>query len=117
MGPLLGLLGYPRAGGLKAIRRAILDVMGPGGLLLWPVFPTTAPKHGFAWTTKGLPFYTGVFNALGFPAVAVPAGMSNDGLPLSVQIVARPGEDETALAAAEIIEKAWGGWRMAPLTG
>ena len=50
-------------------------------------------------------------NALGFPAIAVPLGLSSDGLPLSVQIVARPGEDEVALAVAAVLEREFGGWR------
>ena len=54
-----------------------------------------------------------IVNALGFPAVAVPLGLSGDGLPLSVQIVARPGEDEIALDVAAVLEREFGGWRLA----
>lgn len=115
MGPVLGLLRHPRPGGLDQLRLEILEAMGPGGLLLWPVLAAAAPHHGFARTPTGMPFYTGIFNALGFPAVSVPVGRSESGLPVGVQIIGRPGEDETALAAAAMIEKASGGWRPAPL--
>jgi amidase len=45
------------------------------------------------------------WNHLGNPAMAVPAGISAaDGMPLSVQIVARPGEEATLLSLAAQIE-------------
>ncbi|HAK61024.1 MAG TPA: hypothetical protein DCO77_11680 [Nitrospiraceae bacterium] len=115
LGPLVRVLGYPRPGGLDKLRSEILAALGPGGVLLLPVLPTTARPHGYSWTSAGIPFYTAIINALGFPAAAVPVGMSEGGLPLSVQIIAGPGEDETTLAAASVIEQAFGGWRMAPL--
>ena len=114
-GPLALLLRYPRSNGLEAIRSEILSAMGPGGLLLTPVLSTTARPHGFAWTPAGVPFYTVIFSSLGFPAVAVPVGISKEALPVSVQLIGCPGEDETVLAAASVVEKAFGGWRMAPL--
>ena len=43
----------------------------------------------------------------------MPLGLSGDGLPLSVQIVARPGEDEIALDVAAVLEREFGGWRLA----
>ncbi len=48
--------------------------------------------------------YTAVFNQIGQPAAAVPAGITADGLPLSVQLVARKGQDATLLALAAQIE-------------
>jgi amidase len=44
------------------------------------------------------------WNHLGNPAMAVPAGFGADGLPLSVQIVGRPGEEEKLLSLAAQIE-------------
>lgn len=115
LGPVVRLLGYGQFEQLEKLRRQILDKMGAGGLLLWPVFPTTAPRHGFAWGPNGTPTYTAIFNGLGFPAVAVPLGLSSKNLPLSVQIIGRPGEDETALAVAAVLEQIFGGWQAAPL--
>jgi len=39
------------------------------------------------------------------PVVTVPAGRSNDGLPIGVQIAGTPFAEEMVLAAAEIVEK------------
>jgi amidase len=44
------------------------------------------------------------WNHLGNPAMAVPAGFSPDGMPLSVQIIGRPGDEATLLSLAAQIE-------------
>jgi len=50
--------------------------------------------------------YTHPFNLTGNPAVALPAGMHSDGLPVSVQIVGRRGEDKMLLRIAAMFEAA-----------
>ena len=52
--------------------------------------------------------FTYPFNALGWPALALPCGDADDGLPASVQIVARAGDDALVLAAGERLERALG---------
>ncbi|MEX1142697.1 MAG: amidase [Thermoleophilaceae bacterium] len=48
--------------------------------------------------------YCIVWNATGQPAAAVPAGFTDDGLPLSVQLVSRPEQDHLLLSLAAQIE-------------
>jgi amidase len=48
--------------------------------------------------------FTGVWNATGQPAAAVPAGFSDDGLPRSVQLVGRPNDERTLISLAAQIE-------------
>jgi amidase len=50
--------------------------------------------------------WTPVFNITGQPAVTIPAGFSADGLPLSVQLVGRPGAEDTLYALAGQLEAA-----------
>jgi aspartyl-tRNA(Asn)/glutamyl-tRNA(Gln) amidotransferase subunit A len=50
--------------------------------------------------------FTYPFNALGWPALALPCGAAERGLPASAQIIGRPGHDAAVLAAAELLEKA-----------
>jgi amidase len=50
--------------------------------------------------------YTSVFNLTGQPAVALPAGLGSDGLPLSVQLVGRMGAEDTLYSLAGQIEAA-----------
>jgi fatty acid amide hydrolase 2 len=112
-GPILRLLGHGEFDSLNKLRQYILDSMGEGSVALWPVFPTTAPKHGFAWKPHRSPTYTAIFNSLGFPAIAMPLGLSAEGLPLSVQLIGQPNQDETILAVAAVLERIFGGWRLA----
>ncbi len=44
------------------------------------------------------------WNHLGNPAMAVPAGLSADGMPLSIQVIGRPGDEATLLSLAAQIE-------------
>jgi amidase len=66
-------------------------------------------RRGAPYTLNGVlrwvPF-NGVWNHLGNPAAAVPAGFAADGLPLSVQLVGRPGADAALLALAHQLEVA-----------
>jgi aspartyl-tRNA(Asn)/glutamyl-tRNA(Gln) amidotransferase subunit A len=50
--------------------------------------------------------FTYPFNALGWPALALPCGPAEDGLPASVQLVAPAGEDARVLAAGASLERA-----------
>ena len=59
--------------------------------------------------------YSQWFNLLGNPGAVVPVGKSPEGLPIGVQIVGRPWEEEAVLAIAAKIEQATGGFRRPPL--
>jgi len=59
--------------------------------------------------------YSQWFNLLGCPAVVVPVGQAPEGLPIGVQIVGRPWEEEAVLAVAAKIEEATGGFRRPPI--
>jgi aspartyl-tRNA(Asn)/glutamyl-tRNA(Gln) amidotransferase subunit A len=50
--------------------------------------------------------FTGPASLAGLPAISVPAGLSDDGLPLGLHLIGRPFDEETLLRAAEALEKA-----------
>ena len=58
--------------------------------------------------------YAQAFNVFDLPAVCVPAGRAVEGLPIGVQVVGRPKEEELILAAARVVEEALGGWQPPP---
>jgi len=55
--------------------------------------------------------YAQTYNVYGLPSVCVPAARTKMGLPIGVQIIGRPFEEEAVLAAAFIVEEALGGWQ------
>ncbi len=54
------------------------------------------------------------FNVTGWPAVVVRGGTAPDGMPIGVQVVAKPWREDQAIAVAAIIEKKLGGWQAPP---
>jgi aspartyl-tRNA(Asn)/glutamyl-tRNA(Gln) amidotransferase subunit A len=77
-------------------------------LLLTPTLVRVAPPTGIGDLTlrETLIRNTFPFNALGWPALAVPCGPAEDGLPASIQLVGRPGADGLVLAAGERLAEA-----------
>jgi Asp-tRNA(Asn)/Glu-tRNA(Gln) amidotransferase A subunit family amidase len=60
--------------------------------------------------------YTQWFNILGNPAAVVPVSKSPEGLPIGVQVIGRPFEEEVVLAVADQIERAVGGYVRPPIS-
>jgi len=97
---------------LEKLNIQLKSLLKGNAVILMPVHPRTAPAHH---STLSRPFdfvYTGVFNALGYPASVAPIGFDDDGLPLSVQIVALPQQDHLCLSVMESLEIAFGGWKF-----
>jgi fatty acid amide hydrolase 2 len=93
------------------MRRRIEARLGDDGVMICPVFPVPAPRHGHIWFDLIGVGYSGVMNILGFPATIIPVYHRPDGLPVSVQIVAARFHDHLTLAAAQVIEDTFGGWK------
>ncbi|MEM9207185.1 MAG: Asp-tRNA(Asn)/Glu-tRNA(Gln) amidotransferase subunit GatA [Pseudomonadota bacterium] len=52
--------------------------------------------------------FTVTVNMAGLPGISVPAGLSSEGLPLGLQLIGRPFEEETLFQTGRVIEKAAG---------
>jgi amidase len=87
-------------------------------VIICPVVAFPAKTHGFILDEKNdLGFsYCFTYNLTGWPAAVVRGGSSPDGLPIGVQVVARPWREDVALAVARYIETALGGWQASPLS-
>jgi amidase len=107
---------------LDLLRAKTLEEMRAYPVLLCPVASVPAFKQGErGWDVEGRAVeymdawrYSQWFNALAAPAAVVPVGQSPEGLPIGVQIVARPFQDETALGIAAFVDKAFG-YRVPPM--
>jgi Asp-tRNA(Asn)/Glu-tRNA(Gln) amidotransferase A subunit family amidase len=100
------------------LRAEILRQMEEVTVLLSPVSAGPAFKHGEGnWRSGAKENYRDTMrhsqwmNLAGFPGVAVPVGRSREGLPIGVQIIGRPYEEELVLAVAEAIERGRGPWQ------
>jgi amidase len=63
------------------------------------------PMADFARSGQFTPF-TALFNVTGQPAISLPAGFGDDGLPTNAQLVAKPLGEDTLLQVASQIEAA-----------
>ncbi len=107
---------------LDLLRAKALEEMQGHPVLLCPVASIPAFRHGERkWTVEGHTVeyldavrHTQWFNTLAAPAAVVPVGRSPEGLPIGVQVVARPFEDEMALGIAGILDAVFG-YRVPPL--
>jgi aspartyl-tRNA(Asn)/glutamyl-tRNA(Gln) amidotransferase subunit A len=54
-------------------------------------------------------------NLAGLPGLSVPITMSREGLPIGVQLIGRPNEEEHLFTIAESLELARGPWQHPPL--
>ncbi len=106
-------LGLPREQGRARWRRAAEAFFADHDVLITPTLAQPAIEAK-AWGERGwlsnvianvryAPF-AGPWNLAGWPAMAVPAGLHPNGMPLSVQLVARPGGEALLLSVARQLE-------------
>jgi aspartyl-tRNA(Asn)/glutamyl-tRNA(Gln) amidotransferase subunit A len=98
----------PRPALLSATRKLLVDALGKDGVLLMPTTPQAAFAHGSQAPASQADF-TGLANIAGLPALAVPAGRDDDGLPVGVQLVGPAGSESRLIALARTLEPALGG--------
>jgi aspartyl-tRNA(Asn)/glutamyl-tRNA(Gln) amidotransferase subunit A len=92
-------------------RERIAELTAGVDLVLTPTIPTVAPPTGIGdLKLRGRMIeLTFPWSALGAPAIALPCGAAEDGLPASVQLAGRPGDDALVLAAGRLLERALAG--------
>jgi amidase len=101
---------------LDLLRSKTLAELADYPVLLCPVASIPAFRHGERnWIVEGREVayldavrHTQWFNVLACPAAVVPVTQSPEGLPIGVQIVARPYEDEVALGVARVLDGVFG---------
>ena len=110
---------YLRAQKVRAlIRRDFENVFASGvDAILTPATPSAAFAIGEKGGADPVEMYlndvfTVTVNMAGLPAISVPGGLSAEGLPLGLQLIGRPFDEETLLSLGHVIEQAAG--RLSP---
>jgi aspartyl-tRNA(Asn)/glutamyl-tRNA(Gln) amidotransferase subunit A len=99
------------------VRRSLAELFERVEVLAWPTVAAPAPllenptvnlPSGAYPADYANPRQAGIANLTGVPAISVPVGLSSEGLPIGLQLLAAWGRDELLLDAAEALERANG---------
>ncbi len=96
----------------RLISQDFMNAFESVDLLLTPTAPSAAFAIGEKQDDPITMYQNDVFTVpsslAGMPAISLPGGLNADGLPLGLQIIGKPFDEETVLRAAEVLEKAVG---------
>jgi Asp-tRNA(Asn)/Glu-tRNA(Gln) amidotransferase A subunit family amidase len=111
-GKLVEVIEHGRALGISEIQNAIRTArIGRGRIaqafrvhdvLLTPSAPGAAPE---GLSSTGNPIFNGIWTLLGVPCITYPAAFSSKGLPLGVQVIGPPNDDERLIAATRWMQQ------------
>jgi fatty acid amide hydrolase 2 len=93
------------------------EILGPDGVLIFPTLLHPAIKHGGFLTHIFQAWTTAIFNIIQCPSTAIPMGLSEHGLPVGIQAVARKGNDHLTIAVARYMETQGSRWIPPKLAG
>ncbi len=97
----------------RAFQREIAEIFESVDILMLPTTPIGAPRvaeetvvlDGIKWAVPSLlTRYTNLWNLAGVPAITLPCGLTDEGLPIGVQLVSGRFEDNKLLWIAERME-------------
>lgn len=97
----------------RKVRENFLTAFGKVNALLTPQLPITAPKIGQSSVSIGkvaeavpsaLTRFTRIYNLIGIPSLSLCCGFSSSGMPIGLQIAAKPFDEETVLKVAHAYE-------------
>lgn len=106
---------YVRAQKIRTLIKRDFETVYANGVdaILTPATPSAAFGIGEKQNADPVEMYlndvfTVTVNMAGLPGIAVPAGLDAQGLPLGLQLIGRPFDEETLFAAGQVIEDAAG---------
>jgi aspartyl-tRNA(Asn)/glutamyl-tRNA(Gln) amidotransferase subunit A len=111
--PLHGILTLceklpPQPARVARTKATLIDAIGSDGFLIMPTAPQTAFAHGTRAPANQADF-TCLASIAGLPALAIPAGVADNGLPVSIQIVGPAHSEARLIALARSLKPALGG--------
>ena len=104
-------------------RRMIAELFADIDILVTPVWPFLLPtiaesdvgaKPEAASLVQRIGHNTRPFNFLGLPALTLPTGWDENGLPMAIQLVGKPFDEATLIQAASALEKHYAFWDKKP---
>ena len=94
----------------KLIQKAFLEAFDKYDLILGPVYPTTAPKRGESLSDPLKMYlgdiYTVMINIAGLPALSLPCGLDDSGLPIGLQLIGKAFDESGLLGAGYAYQQA-----------
>ena len=106
---------YVRAQKIRTLIKRDFETAYANGIdaILTPATPSAAFGIGEKGSADPVEMYlndvfTVTVNMAGLPGLAVPGGLSASGLPLGLQLIGRPFDEETLFSVAEVIEQSAG---------
>lgn len=100
---------------IDELRIALEKFFIPYDAIICPVAATPAKLLGHSFI-EGHDFsYLNIYNLTGWPVLTVRCGSSEEGLPIGIQIVAKPWHDNVALMIGQKLETLLGGWQKSIL--
>ena len=83
--------------------------LGPRGVMVYPTYPRSAPRHRAPLLPPWGWVYTAIVNVMELPSTHVPLGLDGRGLPIGVQVVGGHGQDHVPIAVAQALARRFGG--------
>ncbi|GBL93851.1 Fatty-acid amide hydrolase 2, partial [Araneus ventricosus] len=93
----------------NALHKKFEDIFEEDAVVLFPTHPEPPPHYLMTIPKFANVAYTPIFNILGYPVTAIPAGLSN-GLPIGIQAISGQFKDHLTIATAQELDKVFGGW-------
>ena len=91
----------------ELIIRSMNEIFENYDAILMPVTVKTAPKKGYVESNKEETFYSDIYTCLanitGTPAISIPVGKDNDGMPIGMQFITNRYEDEKLLNISNVV--------------
>lgn len=91
----------------ELIIRSMNEIFEKYDAILMPVTVKTAPKKGYVESNKEETFYSDIYTCLanitGTPAISIPVGKDNEGMPIGMQFITNRYEDENLLNISNVV--------------
>ena len=91
------------------IKEGLIQLLGEDGVLICPAYPRCVPELSKEHTPMDFVF-SAFFCDLGLPALHVPMGFCTTGIPLGLQIIAAPKQEQHLFAVGQLLEEEFKGW-------